>query len=189
MTVTEAYESVFGYRFELYIARDRYAGTGNLAVRREVFEAVGPFAGLDVAEDMEWGQRASALGHLPAYVPEMRVYTPARRDFAELARKWDRHVAHFWEQNRARRLAAPRWLMLTAVVAASPLFEVRAVWRSDRLTRGADRWRALAGVTRIRLWRARRMLGLALGRDPAELAGSWRRAAPAPSRPDPEPGR
>ena len=174
LTTIEAYESVFGYRFELYIRRDRYAGTGNLAMRRGVFEAVGPFAGIDFAEDMEWGQRASAKGFSPAYVPAMRVTTPARKSFAELARKWDRHVAHFWEKNRQRRLARLRWLALTAATAASPLAEVGTIWRSDRLTRGADRWRALRGVTRIRLWRARRMLGLALGRDPRLLAGGWR---------------
>jgi glycosyltransferase involved in cell wall biosynthesis len=175
MTVIEAYESVFGYRFQLYIERDRFTGTGNMGVRREVFEAVGPFAGIDFAEDMDWGWRASALGHAPRYVPDMRVRTPARRDFGELARKWDRHIAHFYTENRDRPGAGARWLARTALVAVSPVGEVPRILATDRLARPGDRLRALAGVTRLRLYRARQMLRLALGADPARLAGAWRK--------------
>ena len=181
MTVVEAYESVFGYRIRLYIERDRYTGTGNMAVRREIFEAVGPFAGIGVAEDMDWGRRATALGYRHAYVPEMRVRTPARRDFAELARKWDRHIAHFYAENRARPIsptsARLRWLARAALVAASPLGEAIRVARSDRLRGPGNRARALLGVTRLRLYRAGRMLGLAFGHDPARLADGWRKEA------------
>jgi hypothetical protein len=126
---------------------------------------------------MEWGQRASALGHLPAYVPEMRVYTPARRDFAELARKWDRHIAHFYAENRGKPAARLRWLARAALVAASPLGEAVRIARSDRLAGAGNRARALVGVTRLRLYRAGRMLGLALRDDPARLAGGWREEA------------
>ena len=94
LTVIEAFESVFSYRMRLFIARDRYTATCNMAVRRAVFEAVGPFVGIAVAEDVDWGQRASARGYRLAYVPEVRVATRARASFAELARKWDRHIAH-----------------------------------------------------------------------------------------------
>jgi glycosyltransferase involved in cell wall biosynthesis len=181
MTVVEAYESVFGYRQRLYIERDRYAATANMAVRREIFEAVGPFAGIGVAEDMDWGRRATALGYRHAYVPEMRVRTPARRDFAALARKWDRHVAHFYEENRARPIsptsARLRWLGRAALVALSPLGETVRIARSDRLEGPGNRARALLGVTRLRLYRAGRMLGLALRDDPARLAGGWRKEA------------
>ena len=51
----EAYESVFAYRFKMYIEKQGYSGTGNLAVRRADFARVGPFRGLEVAEDVEWG--------------------------------------------------------------------------------------------------------------------------------------
>ncbi len=175
LTVVEAYESVFGYRQALYIARDGYAATANMAVRRAVFDAVGPFAGLGVAEDMDWGQRATAMGFSHAYVPAMRVGTPARPDFAALARKWDRHVAHFWAERKPGAAGRLRWLATTAAVAASPLAELPRVARSDRLSRPGDRLRAMAGVTRLRLYRARRMLALALGADPARLEGGWRR--------------
>lgn len=174
LTVIEAYESLFGYRFKLYIERDNYTGTGNMAVRREIFAAVGPLAGIGVAEDMDWGRRATRLGYRIDYLPAMRVYTPARQSFGELARKWDRHVAHFFEQNRARPLARLRWLAWTAAVAASPLGEVPRILATDRLGSPADRGRALLGVTRLRLYRARQMLRLALGADPRRLTGAWR---------------
>ena len=178
-TVIEAYESVYGYRMRLYVERDGYVATCNMAVRRDVFAAVGPFAGIGLAEDMDWGRRAVSLGYRHAYVPEMRVSTPARRDFAELARKWDRHLAHFYEENRRRPLAGPRWWLRTALVAASPIIEAPTIWRSDRLDHPADRWRALCGVTRIRLYRSRQMLRLALGADPDALARGWRGDASA----------
>lgn len=183
LTVVEAYESVFGYRQKLYITRDGYAATCNMAVRREILAAVGAFAGLGTAEDMDWGRRATAMGYRHAYLPEMRVSTPARPDFAALARKWDRHVAHFWAETRTRPAGRLRWLALTAAVAASPLAEIRTIARSDRLARPADRARALAGVTRLRLYRAGRMLGLALGADPARLAGGWRQPDATPEPP------
>ena len=139
-------------------------------VRREIFAAVGPFAGIGVAEDMDWGRRATALGYRHTYVPEMRVRTPARRDFAELARKWDRHIAHFYAENRAGRLAGRRRSCAgspaTALVAASPLGEVAHHRPLRPAGPAGDRGRALAGVTRLRLYRAGRMLRLALGADP-----------------------
>jgi hypothetical protein len=160
---------------KMYIERDRYTATCNMAMRRPIFEAVGPFAGIGIAEDMDWGWRATDMGYRLAYVPELRVSTPARRSFAELARKWDRHIAHFYAENRTRPLAGPRWLARTAAMVASPVAEVPRILGSDRLGSAADRGRALLGVTRLRFYRARQMLRLALGTDPAHMSGAWRR--------------
>lgn len=41
-----AYESVFAYRFKLYIERHGYSGTGNMAVFRRDFDRVGPLPAL-----------------------------------------------------------------------------------------------------------------------------------------------
>ncbi|TGU67767.1 glycosyl transferase family 2, partial [Mesorhizobium sp. M1C.F.Ca.ET.144.01.1.1] len=57
-TLLEAYESVFAYRMREYIAKQGYTGTGNLAVRKQILAAVGPFGGIEIAEDRDWGQRA-----------------------------------------------------------------------------------------------------------------------------------
>lgn len=171
----EAYESVFGYRQALYIRRDGYTATCNMAVRRAVFEAVGPFAGIDRAEDMDWGRRAGALGHRIEYIEDMKIATPARGSFPALARKWDRHIAHDFAKLRGRRDRL-RWTLRALMLAASPAGETVRVWRSPRLGSGRGRVRAMAVLTRIRLYRARRMLALLMaGR--TEPGGGWRRAS------------
>ena len=86
LTMLEAYESIYAYRMDLYIADKGFTGTGNLVVRRAVMQAVGPFAGLSVAEDLDWGQRATGLGYRIRFVAGMRVYHPARDQFTELGK-------------------------------------------------------------------------------------------------------
>jgi glycosyltransferase involved in cell wall biosynthesis len=174
MDCLEAYESVFGYRFELYIRRDGYAGTGNLAMRRDVFEAVGPFAGISIAEDRDWGQRATRAGFRPAYVPEMIVFTRARGSFSELARKWDRHIAHEFAGPRdlVRNL---KWILRSIALAASPIFEIPRMLLSSRVSGVQTRFGALLVLIRVRLFRARRMLQLLAGGDAEALARSWQK--------------
>ena len=83
ITALEAYESVFAYRFKLYIEEHGFSGTGNLVVRRADFKTIGPFRGIEVAEDIDWGQRARAAGYTFVYVPEMIVFHPARESIQE----------------------------------------------------------------------------------------------------------
>jgi len=168
----EAYESIFGYRFELYVRRDGFAGTGNLAMRRETFDAVGPFGGIQIAEDREWGQRATRSGFAPAYVPEMIVYTEARESFSELARKWDRHIAHDFVgvQSVKRRL---RWLLRSLALAASPIAEIPRVLHSSRVRGSRARMLAFGVLLRVRVYRSRRMLQLFLGGLPEQMALGW----------------
>lgn len=173
LTALEAYESIYGYRMDIYIRRDGYTGTGNLAARRQVLEAVGPFAGIAVAEDRDWGRRATAAGYDLRYVPTMRVYHPARPTFAELTRKWDRHLAHFYTEAVARPRGRLRWAVRTLAVALSPVVEVLTVIRSDRLDNPGDRVRAFGIVLRIRLYRAGVMAWLLGGGDPGRLTGAW----------------
>ena len=173
LTALEAYESVYAYRMDLYIRREGYTGTGNLAVRRDVLNAVGPFAGIGVAEDRDWGRRATAAGFDLRYVPSMRVYHPARPTFAELTRKWDRHLAHFYADAVAQPWGRLRWAVRTVAVAFSPLGEIPKVARSDRLSHLRDRVRAFGVVVRIRIYRARVMTWLLAGGDPDRLTGAW----------------
>lgn len=174
-TLIEAYESVYAYRMEEYIRRQGFTGTGNLAIRREVFDAVGPFGGIGIAEDRDWGQRARAAGHLTRYAPEMRVYHPARPTFADLALKWDRQTAHDFARMPAGPGGRLKWLARTAAVAGSPASEIIRILRSDRVEGPRARGLAFAGLVRIRLHRARRMLMLGLGSDAATLSDSWNR--------------
>lgn len=174
-TAIEAYESEFAYRMEHYIRRQNFTGTGNLAVRRAVFEAVGGFAGIGVAEDRDWGQRAHAKGYRTLWEPAMLAYHPARHSFAELARKWDRHTAHDFEKVLARPFGRLRWAARTVAVAGSPALQVPRVLRSPRIGGGvAGRLKALAILARIRLYRARLMAPLVFARDASHLAARWR---------------
>ena len=175
LTILEAYESVYAYRMDRYIAREGFTGTGNLVMRRAVFDAVGPFGGLGVAEDRDWGQRATAQGFDLRYVAGMKVYHPARQTFAELRLKWDRHLAH--DFNRARQSGAGRlrWALKTLAMALSPLAELPRILASDRISGPGARIKALAGLTRIRLYRACRMIWLTMGGDPDRLSDTWNR--------------
>lgn len=175
-TAIEAFESEFGYRMEHYIKGQNFTGTGNLAMRRAVFDRVGGFAGIGVAEDRDWGQRAHAQGLSITWAPEMVAYHPARQTFDELARKWDRHTAHDFETAMARPLGRLKWIARTVAVAGSPIAQAPRVLRSPRI-RGGLRGRilALAVLARIRLYRARLMVPLIFARDASRLSARWRK--------------
>lgn len=172
-TMIEAYESIYGYRMKLYIERDLYAATCNMAVRRDTFWRVGGFAGISIAEDVDWGQRATGLGAKLDYVPDMRVATPARATFRELARKWDRHIGHDYAKIK-RTGDHLRWILRALALAASPLGETVRIARSRRVSGLSERGLALLCLVRIRFYRCRRMLGLLFSGDDRVLSGVWR---------------
>lgn len=174
-TLLEAYEGVFAYRQKEYIERKGFSGTGNLAMRRHVHERVGPFAGIGIAEDADWGQRATALGVRIVYVPEMIVFHPARTTFAELKKKWDRHVGHDFERFARPAWRRALWLGRACAVAASGVIDLRHILASDRISGWRERALAFAGLLRIRLYRFRIMLGLLFARDGSGLSGAWNR--------------
>jgi cellulose synthase/poly-beta-1,6-N-acetylglucosamine synthase-like glycosyltransferase len=174
-TGIEAFESEFGYRMEHYIKGQNFTGTGNLAMRREIFDKVGGFAGIGVAEDRDWGQRATALGVKITWVPEMLAFHPARRSFDELARKWDRHTAHDFDTMIARPLGRVKWIARTAAMVLSPLAQVPRVLGSGRVKGGLrGKLLALVVLARIRLYRARLMVPLIFARDASRLSARWR---------------
>lgn len=174
-TIWEAYESEFAYRMEYYIRDKGFTGTGNLAVTRAVFDDVGPFAGIGIAEDRDWGQRASAKSYTTTWAPDMRADHPARDSFAELARKWDRQTGHDFEMFMARPLGRLKWLLRGIAMLVSSLAALPRVLRSDRIQGGAmGRLKAFTGLTMIRLHRSRRMLGLAVSGRGASLSNRWR---------------
>lgn len=175
LTILEAYESIYAYRMDRYIAREGFTGTGNLVMRREVFEAVGPFGGLDVAEDRDWGQRATRRGFDLRYVAGMKVYHPARKSFAELRQKWDRQLAHDFVRDWQSKTGQAKWLLKTVAMAVSPLGELPRILSSDRIRGPAARLKAFVGLARIRLYRASRMVWLVMGGDPTQLSEAWNR--------------
>lgn len=160
VTSIAAYESVFAYRFQMYVERQGYCGTGNMAVRRVDFDRVGAFAGLDVAEDVDWGARARRAGLTFRYEPRMIVYHPARRTLRELFAKWDRHIQHALNAERHKGWWRTRWLSRAFAVLLSPLRDVARILASDRLDGVSDRLKAIGVLVVLRAYRAWRMVSL-----------------------------
>lgn len=173
-TFLEPYESIYSYRNNEHIA-EGFSGTGNLATLPSVAAAVGPFAGIETAEDRDWGLRAGTKGYVIRYVPEMIVYHPARKSFSELTRKWDRHIAHDYEIMRPRRLGALRWAARAIAVAGSPVFELRTLLLSPRVSGAWERVLAFLCLARIRLYRGRRMIEVLIRDDARAISGAWNR--------------
>ncbi len=172
-TALECYERIYAYRNRAYIASG-YSGTGNLAMRARTYERVGPFAGVDVAEDRDWGMRAGKLGIAIRYVPEMVVYHPARREFSEMKNKWDRHVLHDFSRvsGLAGRLG---WVLRALAIGLSPLGEALRIATSERISGMRQRWLALRCLTRIRLYRCWRMLRVLFDRGARSAEKVWNR--------------
>jgi glycosyltransferase involved in cell wall biosynthesis len=174
--LAEAFDLVYGIRQEWTIARHGYAATANLAVRREVFAAVGGFAGLSVSEDMEWGKRAKAGGFPTRFAPQAAVRHPARRSMADLRRQWDRHVSHFWSMQPKTVRGRAAWALRAGLLAASPLAEVPRILASDRLTGPRQRLAAFRALAAMRLYRARRMLAELADPAARQRSAHWNRS-------------
>jgi GT2 family glycosyltransferase len=170
-TAIEAYEDVFSYPFKLFIERHGFCGTGNMVVRRADYEKVGPFAGIDIAEDVEWGRRARSAGLTFRYVPEMVVFHPARRSMKELCTKWDRHTQHDLNMARGRPGWRIRWIARALAILVSPLVDSMKALASDRIQGVSSRLKAISVLFAIRAYRAGKMLAL-LG---ANNAVHWNR--------------
>ena len=178
LTMLEAYEAIYAYRMDRYIAREGFTGTGNLVVRRDVLDKVGPFAGLDVAEDRDWGQRATRAGYAICFVAAMTAYHPARPRFRDLAVKWERATAHDYVKARQTPGGRLRFAVKALAMGLTPLAEVPRIIASDRVSGVRNKLLAFACLTCIRLRRTAIMLRLLTGTDPAVYSGAWNRAEP-----------
>lgn len=156
----EAFERVFAFRQRDYVEKKRFSATANLFARREAAAAIGPFTN-GLSEDVDWCRRAAALGFHLAFNDKSIVSHPARRDWSELVRKWDRIVAERWagfEQRGLVRVIA--WIGLAAATALSTAPHLLRVMTSAELKSAHDRMAAASVLARIRWWRAKRMTAL-----------------------------
>ena len=159
-TPVEAFELVFGFRQHLYLKRKQFSATANLFVHRATAKSIGPFTNA-VAEDLDWGQRAAALGFRLAFNVNSIVSHPARRDWSELILKWDRLIQERWSGFRRHHpLGRLKWVLLATVTAFSLAPHIWQVATSKKLERLQDRAAAVGVLARIRLWRARKMLAM-----------------------------
>ena len=172
----EAFDLVYGIRQEWTIRRHGFAATANLAVRREVFAAVGGFEGLHISEDMEWGMRAKAKGYVTRFNPDAVMRHPARAAMADLRRQWDRHISHHWSMQPKTARGRAEWALRAAAMAASPVAELPRVLASPRLKGPGQKLAALDAVTRMRLYRARRMLAELVDPAARQKSALWNRS-------------
>lgn len=156
----EAFEQVFAFRQRDYVEKKHFSATANLFATREAAIAIGPFTN-GLSEDVDWCRRGCALGFHLAFNDKSRVSHPARRDWSELIRKWDRIVAERWTGFEGRGIARKaRWLALAAATAMSAGPHLARVLTSAELKSARDRKAAALVLARIRWWRARRMASL-----------------------------
>lgn len=175
-TVAEAYEMVYAFPQRRYIEKQNFSGAGNLAVRREVFRKVGPFAGIEISEDTDWGHRATRLGHRIVYAPEMVVYHPPRRTLSEIYVKWDRNICHHYRAFAATPAGKVKWFAKALALSVSPLIELPRILGSRRITGAGPRWRAFKALSAIRFYRARQMLAIMIRANRTEIPGvQWNR--------------
>lgn len=138
----------------------RPLGTLNLGLRREAWEAVGPFdRELETSEDFDWILRARAAGLATAFDPEALVeHAPVRATREELEEHAAWYGGHF-PRFRARHPGVfdrgPTWRHRGLFVAAAPLkawLQARRIFRRHRLL-AAARPVAFAGVVAFyRAW-------------------------------------
>jgi len=155
----EAYEKVFNFNFRHYIEKVGFTGTGNMFVHRKVFDRVGGFR-LDVCEDVEWSFRARAMGYRLGYANSAIVSHPARRSWQELRRRWarmeDEHYEWAKEHAHGRLTYALKALVMPVSVAPHSI----KVLLSPKLPNLLSRLGAIVVLTRLRFWRAYKMLHL-----------------------------
>jgi GT2 family glycosyltransferase len=161
-TPVEVFEMLFAFRQQQYIEKQKFAVTANLFTKRMVFDVVGGFRH-GLPEDTDWCWRAVAAGYALRFAPDACVLHPARHDWAELVAKWDRLVREKYNAMRQRPFFAPRWLILALLTGASGLPHGVQVLLSNKDILWRRRLATVAVLTKIRLWRTRRMLAL-LGR-------------------------
>jgi glycosyltransferase involved in cell wall biosynthesis len=161
-SAVEAFEKVFAFQQRDYVARKKFSVTANLFATREAVEAVGPFTH-GVSEDVDFCRRAATLGFRLAFNARSIIGHPARRDWSELVRKWDRLVTERWNGFGGRGpVSRLKWAALAIATALSAAPHLFRVLTTRRLSRLSDRIAAAGVLLRIRWWRARRMVAALL---------------------------
>jgi glycosyltransferase involved in cell wall biosynthesis len=160
-TPVEAFEMVFNFNFRRYIEDVGFTGTGNMFVPRRVFERVGGFR-TGVSEDMDWSFRARAQGFTLGYAQRAVVGHPARSEWTELKQRWIRMIAETHALVRERRFGRVAFALRALLMPFSIPPHAAKVLVSRRLPGFRARLGAIAVLVRLRLWRARQMLRLAL---------------------------
>ena len=164
----EAFEDVFAFRMRDYLERDAFLGSGNLALFRDTFEAVGGFRPA-VSEDKEWSQRAAASGMVLGYEDGFVVAHPSRSDWAALRRKWRRLTEESFALHVQRGGGRLAWALRGLAMPASAVVHTARFFRQADMSHG-ERGRGIITLHKLRWLRMVWMLGQSLsasGGDPS----------------------
>lgn len=154
----EAFECVFAFRQKFYIERRHFSVTANLIMTRAMFDAAGPFGGIDTSEDKQFGERAHALGIPTSYAPAMQALHPPRASFAEMRRKWQRLSVQLLRAHLDRGRPIFRWQIKALAVALSGVAHLPTMFLSPRVSGLGNRLRGAGFLLRIRVARGLDML-------------------------------
>lgn len=152
MTAAEAFETVFAFNNRRYVLEEAFSITANLFCRRDVFKAVGPFR-TGISEDKEWCLRARDAGYGIGYAQNAVVGHPAREDWPQLRKKWQRLMEESFVLAMESGMSRIFWLLRTWAVLLSILPHMIRVAFSQSLSGLQPRVAAIAMLVRIRLWR------------------------------------
>ena len=173
-TAEEVFERVFAFNFKRYIEKVGFSGAGNLFVRRETFDRVGPFRA-EVHEDVDWGRRAIAANFSIHYADDVVVSHPARRNWTESTQKWRKATREAY----AAAVEIPNgrllWFLRTFMILASPFVHWATVLRTGKLETSTQRLMAIGVLFRIRFWRVAEANRLLLQSSLADLRHRFRR--------------
>lgn len=154
-SVWEIYDIVKGIPQERYVGRG-YAATANLAVPKDVFDALSGFDSQRFSGgDAEFCRRASPRGYLLTYAKEARVEHPARTTWRDISTKARRIKGAQLKAGTLKQRTI--WLLGTI---APP---VRGTWHFLRSTRHPLGYRLIAVLVLIRIWMSELMEAVRLG--------------------------
>jgi glycosyltransferase involved in cell wall biosynthesis len=159
-TYIEAFESAFAYDQKDSIERHHSSGTANLVVWRTTFYKVGPFGGISIPEDHEWGQRACTVGFKLRYVPGMIVFHPARPSLRDLHAQWDRYTQQAFNLARNTRFWQIRCVVGALIAFASPVLLIPKVIGTQHIQGLSTRLKAWLVLVAVKWRRGGMMLSL-----------------------------
>ncbi len=164
-TAEAAFDLVFGFDQRRYVEQVGFAATANLFVHADAARHIGGFLA-SVSEDVEWGQRAKALGYRIGYVDEAIVEHPARADWPGLSAKILRAETEAYALHRFRGWGRLAYALRAPAYLASAVVHVPRVLATPKLTSWRARRGALGVLFRSRAARALLALWLAAGSRP-----------------------
>jgi GT2 family glycosyltransferase len=163
----QAFEHVFAFNQRRYIKEKGFSVTANLVTNIAVFKRVGPFRAA-VSEDLDWGQRATALGYEIVFQPDLIVDHPCRSSWSELRSKWKRITVETYGVHRSHGQPNTLWIARALMMPISIIAHAPKIIWSSALNSPRERIGALYVLARLRMWRMVEMIRLTTRHDPAE---------------------